>query len=379
LLSAGLGVAASFLIISPTQQKMQTAPAKPTLITAQVGLKKIENTIITRGVVKPTESYYIGYGQLLKTGATDKSGGNEILTSVFVHVGDELSAGSVLADVNERPVMIMQGDLTMYRDIQPGVEGGDVKQLQQNLKNLGFYRGAISGVYDSATWGAVEQFYKSKGYKTREVDVPPTPEQLKADPNAKSVKAATVPKTEVQFIKQMPVHVSSVAKDVGFGVPEAIAILTPSALQVESTIPNNQESLVRSGDAVSMYLTETNIITGKVGEKKTAENSGNPGDNSSANTTTYSLIPDQPLPFEMANRDIKIIFKTASTADKVLTVPLGAIASDASGGTYVNLVDEHDAISRVNVKTGVQGDGQIEVTPTEPDRIKEGARVLIGQ
>ncbi|MDR1447647.1 MAG: peptidoglycan-binding protein [Candidatus Ancillula sp.] len=374
VLSAGLGAAASFLIISPEQQKMQTASPKPTLITSPVQLKKIENTVITRGTIKPTESYYIGYGQMLKTGSTDKPGSGEILTSVAVKVGDEINAGTVLADVNEKPVIVMQGDITMYRDIHPGIEGTDVKQLQENLRNLGFYHGAISGVYNSATWSAVEQFYKNKGYKPDMLDVPTTPEQQKADPNVQPTKAPIVPKTQLQFIKQAPCHVSSVASDVGFGVPEVVAILTPTALEVQASVPSNQEALIHKGDAVSLYLSDANVVPGKVGDKTAAKD----GDKDSG-AANFTLIPDQAIPFDMTDKDIKVTFTTASTADKVFTVPLGAISSDASGTTYINLVGDNDAITRVNAKTGVSGNGEVQITPDTENVVKEGSRVLIGQ
>ncbi|MDR2082575.1 MAG: hypothetical protein LBP35_02995 [Candidatus Ancillula trichonymphae] len=89
----GLGALAGHCIISPQQLKMQTAPPEPTLIAEKVQLKKIENTIITRGSIVPESSYYIGYGALSKESSFTAGTGSDILTNVFVKVGDEVNAG----------------------------------------------------------------------------------------------------------------------------------------------------------------------------------------------------------------------------------------------------------------------------------------------
>lgn len=44
-----------------------------------------------------------------------------------------------------------------------GSRGEEVKQIQTKLKNLGFYKGSIDGIYGSATVKAVKAFQKSKG------------------------------------------------------------------------------------------------------------------------------------------------------------------------------------------------------------------------
>jgi peptidoglycan hydrolase-like protein with peptidoglycan-binding domain len=45
----------------------------------------------------------------------------------------------------------------------PGISGDDVRQLQQGLTRLGFYRGIVDGVYNQETSAAVARWYQSKG------------------------------------------------------------------------------------------------------------------------------------------------------------------------------------------------------------------------
>ncbi|MGF3054548.1 hypothetical protein ACQUSY_11410 [Microbacterium sp. YY-03] len=62
-----------------------------------------------------------------------------VVTSVAVAAGDEVSQGAVLYLVDERPVVIAQGAVPMYRSIGEKSVGADVAQLQQMLADLGHY------------------------------------------------------------------------------------------------------------------------------------------------------------------------------------------------------------------------------------------------
>ncbi len=44
-----------------------------------------------------------------------------------------------------------------------GSSGEEVKQIQQKLKNWGYYNGSVDGVYGSKTLSAVKKFQKSNG------------------------------------------------------------------------------------------------------------------------------------------------------------------------------------------------------------------------
>ncbi|HBM80729.1 MAG: L,D-transpeptidase family protein [Clostridiales bacterium] len=62
------------------------------------------------------------------------------------------------------PVKIIGGDYGMlgngYRVLSPGDRGADVYLVQSRLKNLGFYKGSIDGIYGSGMEKAVNDFQK---------------------------------------------------------------------------------------------------------------------------------------------------------------------------------------------------------------------------
>lgn len=46
-----------------------------------------------------------------------------------------------------------------------GSSGNEVKQIQQRLKDWGYYKGNVDGVYGSKTQAAVKAFQKANGLK----------------------------------------------------------------------------------------------------------------------------------------------------------------------------------------------------------------------
>jgi multidrug efflux pump subunit AcrA (membrane-fusion protein) len=86
-----------------------------------------------------------------------------VVTQVSVAPGDEVATGGVLYRVNQRPVVIAQGDVPMFRTVGPDSAGADVAQLQEMLKALAYYSGAVDGRLGQGTTAAVKAWQKSLG------------------------------------------------------------------------------------------------------------------------------------------------------------------------------------------------------------------------
>jgi putative ABC transport system ATP-binding protein len=78
-------------------------------------------------------------------------------------LGSVLQRGTTMYKVDDGPVVLLYGDLPMYRDLASGVDGNDVKQFEQNLSALGYTGFTVDGKYDSATAKAVKAWQKSLG------------------------------------------------------------------------------------------------------------------------------------------------------------------------------------------------------------------------
>jgi peptidoglycan hydrolase-like protein with peptidoglycan-binding domain len=86
----------------------------------------------------------------------------------------QFKEGEVLFIASGRPVFVLQGQIPTYRDLGPGAEGKDVRQLEEGLKRLGFDPGHVDGIFDSMTGTAVAEWYKAAGFDA----FGPTLEQL---------------------------------------------------------------------------------------------------------------------------------------------------------------------------------------------------------
>jgi HlyD family secretion protein len=161
--------------------------------------------------------------------------------------GTSAKAGTVIAEVSSRPVIVLPGDVPGFRTMSVGTRGVDVKQLQRALARTGDYSGTADGAYGVSTGQAVERLYQRAGYPVARSDedaqntLAEAQETLAALPkdagkaerarasraveSAAGKAAATVPLGEVAFVPSLPARISTDALSVG----QAPADLTVSA------------------------------------------------------------------------------------------------------------------------------------------------------
>ncbi|MFE1320546.1 peptidoglycan-binding protein [Kitasatospora phosalacinea] len=86
-----------------------------------------------------------------------------VFTSVRVAPGARVAGGDVLATIDDRPVVAMSGDAPLYRDLGPGSRGPDVRRLEHFLAGLGLLTTVPDEAYDTATATAVRAFRSRYG------------------------------------------------------------------------------------------------------------------------------------------------------------------------------------------------------------------------
>ncbi len=69
------------------------------------------------------------------------------------------------------PVVIVEGSFGAFgrgfKELLPGDRGADVLEVQRRLKDLGYYKGWLSGIYEDDLKLAVHGFQKKKGLKVK--------------------------------------------------------------------------------------------------------------------------------------------------------------------------------------------------------------------
>jgi peptidoglycan hydrolase-like protein with peptidoglycan-binding domain len=160
LLSAS-GLLASRLVKSPAQLEAETAPPKPSLITALVTDQVMTATVISRGTVGTAG----GPIQVTPQASAASGASAPVVTAIYVKPGETIRPGQVLVQVSGRPLIALPGAFPAYRDLKPGDSGPDVRQLQQGLASLGYFTTAPDGQFGQATKDAVTRMYQALGYE----------------------------------------------------------------------------------------------------------------------------------------------------------------------------------------------------------------------
>lgn len=92
-----------------------------------------------------------------------------------------------------------------------------------------------------------------------------------------------------------------------------------------------------------------------------------------------TITPDAPLNGAWDGQDVRVTIVNAATGSAVLSVPLSAVSTGADGQSAVTVVAADGSQRRVLVTAGASADGDVQVTPTNDDVLREGDQVAIGK
>jgi hypothetical protein len=407
LLAVGGVIGASF-VKSPAQLAADTSPPAATVTTSPVVSQILTSSVQMRGVVYPATEY-----DVYATSPSDSSGnssGNSssgsgsgssplYISKLDVAAGATVGNGEQLAEVDGQPLFALAGSVPAWRDLTPGESGPDVAELQSALGKLGYYDGGdTAGYFGAATQYAVELYYEHLGY--------PPPSD------------GGVPAADVVFLPQLPATVIAVNGAAGQqpGQP-FLELAARGSLALTGELPPGYASQVKAGLHVTVYDEVTGTrATGTVenlgtpittaptgtivsiGGSSSASSSGSSGSSNSSSSSNSSgssnsssssgssggtpfvpltVRPSKPLPAALNGQNVLVTVETGQTEGPVLTVPVAAIVTTASGATDVTVVGAHGKQTEVAVTPGISENGYVQVTPATPGALKAGDAVVV--
>jgi hypothetical protein len=155
-----LGIVLSRFVVSPAELAADARGPSAGPVTAPIEERVIKNVITTRADVTYADAVDV------KVDTTGLAG-PAVVTGHVPDVGATLDAGSVALEVAGRPLIVLPGDLPVYRALHAGLSGPDVLQLKAALVSMGIDPGdAASDRYDAATAAAVDSLYRNAGYSS---------------------------------------------------------------------------------------------------------------------------------------------------------------------------------------------------------------------
>jgi hypothetical protein len=264
-------------------------------------------------------------------------------------VGQVISQGQVLYQVNGTPVVLLYGRTPAYRSLSEGTStaltGPDVAELNADLVALGYATSAEipSGADDFTYWTevGVEKLQAALGV---------------SENGAVALGQAVFAPTAVR--------VTSVSATLGaVALPgQPVLSATSTTRQVSIALNADQQSEVAAGDKVTIALPNGESTAGVITSVGTVATESS-GSSSSSPTVTVLVNPTDPAAtghWDQAPVDVTI---TTGTVTNVLVVPVDALLAQASGG-YAVEVDAGGIHRLVAVTLGFfdDADGLVQVS-----------------
>ena len=280
---------------------------------------------------------------------------NGTVTSV-AGVGTTVSRGGELFRIDDRPVMLLHGNLPAWRPFESGMTAGrDVQQLEQNLAELGYFDYEPDEHFDWNTATAIGAWEKELGLRwTGRLDL-----------------------GQVVFAAG-DVRVASVKVPLGSPAGPSILGVSDTTKLVTAQAATSLRDVLDVGAAVELTLPDGVKTTGtvtSVGAPVEQENRN--GEKSVKLPVTVSL-DDEPVAGQYADVGVTVSMSRVLSEDSLL-VPVAALLADTGGGFAVEVASKpaHDgavSVKRVAVELGQFADGMVEVTGGE---LAAGDRVVV--
>ena len=420
LLAIGGLIGATF-VKSPAQLAADTAPPAPTVTTAKVTSQDLTSSVAMRGVVYPSTQYDV---------SASGTAAQLYISKLDVKAGQTVRNGELIAEIDGAPMFVLAGSVPAWRDLAPGESGPDVAELQKALAALGYSdEGDTSGYYGGGTGDAVSAFYQHLGYTVPTAATSGTGTGAGAGTGASGAGAAgpQVPQGDVLFLPSLPATVIAVSGAVGqqAGSPflelSASGALTltgelppPYASQIKTGLKvqiYDQASGIRAAGTVAALSTATQTLpagtTVAIGGSSSAGSSGTSGSSRSSGSSSsgssggsgssgtssgsggtgsgsgsslfvpVTVAPSSPLPAALNGENVLVTVETGQTEGPVLTVPVAAIVTTASGQSSVTVVAAGGKQTKVLVTPGLSANGYVQVTPVTAGALTAGDNVLV--
>ena len=263
-----------------------------------------------------------GAGTLGFAGTYDALGGLSGILTWTVPVGTVVTAGHRLYETNGKDrTSLMYGARPAWRPLGPGVsDGADVRQLEQNLKHLGYTRKGdkINGHWDADTTAAVKRWQRKAG--------------LPVD--------GMVDLGEVIFLPEA-LRVTEIAAPLGSMVGQGGPVMsgTSNRRVVSLKLDAADRSLVEVGKPVQVELPDGSVVPGKVASIGRVADTVTDERGNTTSTVAVTFALDDPTAAGDLDQASVTVSVVRSSRENVLVVPVNALLALREGGYAVEVVD----------------------------------------
>jgi peptidoglycan hydrolase-like protein with peptidoglycan-binding domain len=335
---AGGAVAAAVVVVAGgvlvTQGEAPTRAAEPTRSRPTVPVER--HDLVDREDLSGT----LGYADQ----GTLAAGVGGTLTSLR-EPGTVITRGHSLYAVDgDAAAFLLYGELPAWRDFDSSMsDGEDVRQLERNLRALGYDPGYVNDDWSWRTTEAVEDFQGD-----RELD-----------------DDGTLSRGEVVFrpgAVRMGEPKASVGDQVSPGRP--LAEISSTDRVVTVALDASRQRLARVGDSVTVTLPSGRTVDGRIAEVGKVATKGE-------DEVTIEVTISVRGGGNLDQAPVEVGF-AVERSEGVLAVPVKALLARQGGGYALELVDG----AMVSVEPGMYADDMVEV---EGSGLREGQKVVTAE
>lgn len=294
-------------------------------------------------------------GTLKFSGSRSIQANSDGTVTALPEPGSVLTRGDRLYSIDDVPSFLLSGALPAWRDFASGMEDGpDVKQLEQNLRDLGHFTEEPD---DRFTWATTEAIMKWQ------------------EANGQS-RTGTLPLGSVVFVSG-DLRVGEISSGVGTRVAPGADLYgaTATTQVVEANVKLADQQLAVLDTPVTVRLPGGESATGRIASV------GTPTEIDGANGQKQTVIPivvslDDPAQaavFQQASVSVSI---PSEKREGVLSVPVGALIAITPQQFGVEILGSDGLTTKVPVTTGLFAGGRVEISG---DDIEAGQRVVVPQ
>jgi peptidoglycan hydrolase-like protein with peptidoglycan-binding domain len=262
--------------------------------------------------------------------------------------GDTVTRGRSLMSIDAKATAwVLYGTIPMYRDLGPGVsDGRDVRQLERNLKALGYDPGTVDDDWTSATTDAVVDFQDDRNL----------------------TEDGTITPSEV-VVSDGPARVGQHRAEVGDSARAGMPVtgLTTTTPVVTAKLDAGLAAEVHRGDRVAITLPEGSEVGGRVTRVGTVAAAG---ENGASPTVELRVALNSRRHGRLDGAPVSVSLETGRTKD-ALAVPVTALVATAPGRYAVELAGSRRLVT---VTLGAFADDWVQVTGSG---LAPGTRVVV--
>jgi hypothetical protein len=276
-----------------------------------------------------------------------KLGGNGMLTGL-PKVGDVVTFGHQLAEVDGEPVLLLQGDRPAWRELGPNTsDGEDVRQLETALFAMGYADPEDMPVDDEWTAATTAAVKAMQAWNGMPVDGRLSPNEIVFSPTT--------------------VRIAEVGGSLGDDAGAAGIEVSDLNQSIEATVKSSKIKLFAVGDTLTVTLPNDDEVDGAVvsiGDAKVGEDG----------SVTFPVEISTDALDVADGTQVDITVDTVSAKDAT-AVPADTILALAEGGYAVEVPDSTSVTGTklVGVELGEFADGWVQITGD----VKPGDQVVV--